>query len=463
MAAAAARLGLSHVVVTSVTRDDLADGGAGEYAATVVAIRQALPEANVEVLVPDFRGRGVDLETVLAARPDVLDHNLETVPRLYGEVRPGASYRRSLELLRAAAQRKGAGAPALVKTGLMLGLGETADEVGAVLADCAAAGVDLVTVGQYLCPAAGCLPVVRYVPPEEFAALPPLGESLGLRVAAGPFVRSSYRAAGPLPAGPETPARPLIAGVPRAVLLDVDFTVLRPGDLFSAAGYRDARARFGLRLDVDRWDEAERRAYEAVRARRAGRGNAHDDGVYETIAYAIVAAMGGDGRARVDRCAAAIVDAWSRCENFTLYDDVRPCLARLHDAGLVVGLVLEHQPRPLDAGVLEVFDLGELVDGTVTSSQVGLFKPAPEIFAAALAGVGAAAGEAVMVGDSYGDDVAGALAAGLAGAVLLDRAGRRPLAPGQVEEAPVIGSLSRAAGAAGPAVSLAGRAVSPWG
>ena len=160
-----------------------------------MAIRQALPEASVEVLVPDFRGRGVDLETVLAARPDVLDHNLETVPRLYGEVRPGASYRRSLELLRAAAQRKGAGAPALVKTGLMLGLGETADEVGAVLADCAAAGVDLVTVGQYLCPAAGCLPVVRYVPPEEFAALPPLGESLGLRVVAGPFVRSSYRAA----------------------------------------------------------------------------------------------------------------------------------------------------------------------------------------------------------------------------------------------------------------------------
>ena len=145
-----------------------------QYAATVAAIREVLPEAEVEVLVPDFRGRGVDLETVLAARPDVLNHNLETVPRLYAEVRPGASYRRSLELLRAAAQRKRAGAPALVKTGLMLGLGETADEVGAVLADCVAAGVDLVTVGQYLCPAAGCLPVVRYVTPDEFAALPPL-------------------------------------------------------------------------------------------------------------------------------------------------------------------------------------------------------------------------------------------------------------------------------------------------
>ncbi len=195
VAAAAERLGLSHVVVTSVTRDDLPDGGAAHYAATVGAIREALPEASVEVLVPDFRGRAAALRTVLAARPDVLNHNLETVPRLYDEVRPGAGYARSLELLRVAARYKAAGAPALVKTGLMLGLGETADEVGAVLADCVAAGVDLVTVGQYLCPGAGCLPVVRYVPPDEFAALVPLGERLGLRVVAGPFVRSSYRAA----------------------------------------------------------------------------------------------------------------------------------------------------------------------------------------------------------------------------------------------------------------------------
>ena len=195
VAAAAGRLGLSHVVVTSVTRDDLPDGGAAHFTATVEALRAALPEASVELLVPDFRDRPAALETVLAARPDVLNHNLETVPRLYGEVRPGASYRRSLELLRGAARRKGVGGPALVKSGLMLGLGETADEVGAVLADCVAAGVDLVTVGQYLCPTAGCLPVVRYVPPEEFANLPPLGERLGLRVVAGPFVRSSYRAA----------------------------------------------------------------------------------------------------------------------------------------------------------------------------------------------------------------------------------------------------------------------------
>ena len=195
VAVAAARLGLSHVVVTSVTRDDLPDGGAAHYAATIRAIRDALPAASVEVLVPDFRGRLAALRTVLGARPDVLSHNLETVPRLYGEVRPGASYRRSLDLLRAAAGRKGAGAPALVKTGLMLGLGETADEVGAVLADCVAAGADLVTAGQYLRPAAGRLPVVRYVHPDEFAALARLGERLGVRVIAGPFVRSSYRAA----------------------------------------------------------------------------------------------------------------------------------------------------------------------------------------------------------------------------------------------------------------------------
>ncbi len=195
VAAAAGLLGLRHVVVTSVTRDDLPDGGAAHYAATVRALHAALPQASVEVLVPDFRDRPGALETVLAARPQVLNHNLETVPRLYGEVRPGASYERSLALLRAAARRRGAGAPALVKTGLMLGLGESGDEVAGVLADCAAAGADLVTVGQYLRPAAGCLPVARYVPPEEFAALAPLGERLGVRVVAGPFVRSSYRAA----------------------------------------------------------------------------------------------------------------------------------------------------------------------------------------------------------------------------------------------------------------------------
>jgi len=213
VAAAATRLGLRHVVVTSVTRDDLPDGGAGHFAATITALRASLPATTVEVLVPDFAGRAADLRTVLAAGPDVLAHNLETVPRLYRTVRRGASYDRSLALLRRAAawrdtptaavtaqtggpsgQASSTSArPPLVKTGLMLGLGETADEVGAVLADCAAAGADLVTVGQYLSPR-GCLPVARYVAPDEFAALVPSGERLGLHVVAGPFVRSSYRA-----------------------------------------------------------------------------------------------------------------------------------------------------------------------------------------------------------------------------------------------------------------------------
>jgi len=192
VAEAATRLGLAHVVVTSVTRDDLADGGAGHFAAAIRALRGALPTATVEVLIPDFGGDRAALDCVLAARPDVLGHNLETVPRLYPRVRPEAVYERSLELLGRAA----AATPRpLVKTGLMVGLGETSDEVVAALADCAAAGADVVTVGQYLQPHDGCLPVARYVHPDEFAALRGEGARLGLRVVAGPFVRSSYHAA----------------------------------------------------------------------------------------------------------------------------------------------------------------------------------------------------------------------------------------------------------------------------
>jgi lipoyl synthase len=192
LAAAAARLGLAHVVVTSVTRDDLADGGAGQFAATIQALRATVPGATVEVLVPDFGGDRAALDCVLAALPDVLGHNLETVPRLYRRARPQAVYARSLELLR----RAGTASPRpLVKTGLMVGLGERAGEVGEVLADCAAAGVDVVTIGQYLQPHAGCLPVERFVHPDEFAALEREGAALGVRVVAGPFVRSSYHAA----------------------------------------------------------------------------------------------------------------------------------------------------------------------------------------------------------------------------------------------------------------------------
>ena len=237
----------------------------------------------------------------------------------------------------------------------------------------------------------------------------------------------------------------------RAVLLDVDFTVLRPNAQFSAEGYRATGVRFGLSLDPGLWSAAERHAHAAVKARRAGRGNAHDAAVYEIIAEAIVTAMGGGAPGPVAGCAAAIVDAWSRCENFSLYDDVRPCLKRLRAGGLAVGLI-SNTNRDLGE-VLESFALSELVDGAVTSSEIGLFKPAPEIFAAALGAVGAAAAETVMVGDSYGDDIEGAREAGLAGAVLLDREGRRatsgrapgssgrPSGPGSRPPEPVIGSL----------------------
>jgi lipoyl synthase len=225
---AARRLGLRHAVVTSVTRDDLPDGGAAQFAAAITAVHEALPQATVEVLIPDLGGDEGPLGIVLAARPDVLNHNLETVPSLYPRVRPQARYDRSLELLaRAAAwarslepsddaaarplQPAAVLARPLVKTGLMVGLGEDLDEIVAVLADAAASGVDAVTVGQYLQPGAGCLPVARYVPPEEFAAIRRRGEELGLTVVAAPFVRSSYKAgdllAGepghPAPGGPE--------------------------------------------------------------------------------------------------------------------------------------------------------------------------------------------------------------------------------------------------------------------
>jgi lipoic acid synthetase len=204
---AARRLGLRHVVVTSVTRDDLPDGGAPQFAAAIAAVRAAVPDATVEVLIPDLGGDEAALRAVLAARPDVLNHNLETVARLYPQVRPQARYERSLELLARAAvwaratesagarpaSGSGAARP-LVKTGLMVGLGETAGEVAAVLADAAAAGVDAVTIGQYLQPHTGCLPVARYVPPGEFEGYERRGAALGLTVVAAPFVRSSYRA-----------------------------------------------------------------------------------------------------------------------------------------------------------------------------------------------------------------------------------------------------------------------------
>jgi lipoic acid synthetase len=187
-----ARLGLRHVVVTSVDRDDLRDGGAGHFARTAEAIKARVPDCTVEMLIPDFRGDLAAVETVVDAAVDILNHNTETVPRLYKRVRPGARYERSLALLRHAKERR----PALLtKTGLMLGLGEAHDELRAVFADIAAVGCNILTLGQYLRPSAAHLPVERYVPPAEFAALREEALHFGFRhVESGPLVRSSYHA-----------------------------------------------------------------------------------------------------------------------------------------------------------------------------------------------------------------------------------------------------------------------------
>jgi len=192
VATAARAMKLRHVVVTSVTRDDLPDGGAGHFAATIAVLRGALADVTIEVLTPDFQGRPTDVDTVLAAAPDVFNHNLETVRRLQAHVRPQASYATSLAVLRRAAAR--AGGPA-VKSGLMLGLGETDEEIAAALADLRAAGVVWLTLGQYLAPTRAHWPVARFVPPEEFADWRRRALVLGFTaVASGPLVRSSYQA-----------------------------------------------------------------------------------------------------------------------------------------------------------------------------------------------------------------------------------------------------------------------------
>ena len=192
VAEAARELGLSYVVVTSVTRDDLADGGAAQFAATIGAVGQALPGARVEVLTPDFGGNEGAIRTVAQAGPEVFNHNLETAPGLYARVRPGADYRRSLALLRMVKTL----APGMAtKSGLMLGLGETAAEVEAVMEDLLAAGVEVLTLGQYLAPSRRHLPVARYLEPEEFEIWAEKGKAKGFRqVWAGPLVRSSYHA-----------------------------------------------------------------------------------------------------------------------------------------------------------------------------------------------------------------------------------------------------------------------------
>ncbi|HJU17046.1 MAG TPA: lipoyl synthase [Stellaceae bacterium] len=189
---ALAALGLAHVVVTSVDRDDLDDGGAGQFAATIRAIRACAPSTTIEVLVPDFLRKEGALEIVLAARPDVLNHNLETVPRLYAEVRPGARYFHSLRLLDEA---KRLDPLVFTKSGIMVGLGEERAEVLQVMDDLRAAAVDFLTIGQYLQPTPKHHRVARFVPPEEFASYKAVALGKGfLLVAASPLTRSSYHA-----------------------------------------------------------------------------------------------------------------------------------------------------------------------------------------------------------------------------------------------------------------------------
>jgi lipoyl synthase len=190
--AAVARLGLRHVVVTSVNRDDLPDGGASHFAATARAIRHAAPDCRIEVLVPDFQGNLAAVATVVASPVAIFNHNVETVPRLYRRVRPGAKYGRSLDVLAAARDRAG---DRLTKAGLMLGLGEQEDELTAVFADLRRVGCDILTLGQYLRPTREHLPVERYVAPAEFDRLGSIARELGFRhVESGPLVRSSYHA-----------------------------------------------------------------------------------------------------------------------------------------------------------------------------------------------------------------------------------------------------------------------------
>lgn len=192
VAEAARAMGLKYVVVTSVDRDDLKDGGSVLFARTIAALRKGIPGVQIEVLIPDFRGSDEALETVLEARPDVLNHNIETVPRLYRVARRGSRYERSLRLLSRSSQLH----PRIpAKSGLMVGLGETIEEISVVLKDLSAAGVRMVTIGQYLRPGGAQLPVARFYTPEEFKGLKEEGERLGIRhVESGPLVRSSYHA-----------------------------------------------------------------------------------------------------------------------------------------------------------------------------------------------------------------------------------------------------------------------------
>jgi len=193
VAMAVEALGLRYVVITSVTRDDQPDGGAFHFAKTIRSIKARMPNTRIEVLVPDFQGSEWALKIVIEAKPDVINHNVETVPKLYPEVRPQADYKRSLQLLK---RSKEIDHRILTKSGLMLGLGEDPEEVLNVLEDLLESGCQLLTIGQYLRPSSGHHQVIRFVPPEEFTQWGELASRMGfLAVASGPFVRSSFKAA----------------------------------------------------------------------------------------------------------------------------------------------------------------------------------------------------------------------------------------------------------------------------
>jgi putative hydrolase of the HAD superfamily len=209
---------------------------------------------------------------------------------------------------------------------------------------------------------------------------------------------------------------------PALVMFDLDYTLLRPSDLFEAPGYVRTGARFGLELDAARWPQAERAAYAAAGERRARTGLVHDDGLLPVIAHAIIERLGGGPPAAVGRTAAVIIDAWSKAENFGLYDDVMPCLRTLRAAGVRAALVSNALGHSLEA-VVAHFALDDFICASVSSAEIGVVKPAAAMFETMLARLGVAPAAAVMVGDSAEDDVSGALACGC-GAILLDRGGR---------------------------------------
>ena len=202
-------------------------------------------------------------------------------------------------------------------------------------------------------------------------------------------------------------------------MFDLDYTLLRPSDEFEAPGYVRTGARFGLRLDPQRWSQAERAAYAAVKARRGQTGEAHDDGLLEVIARAVIEGLGGDDPEGVAATISAIAAAWSKAENFGLYDDVLPCLRTLRSAGVHMALVSNALGHSLEEVVVH-FALDEFIESTLSSAELGIVKPAPEVFRAALVRAGVEPQAAVMVGDSVEDDVKGALACGCR-AILLDR------------------------------------------